>query len=70
MSEHQVDRRESRFAAVFAFFAVLLCCGLPFLLVAGASAGLVWLSWPVIGAVLMVLVLVGFVWYIRRRRST
>ncbi len=70
MSEHQQGEKGSRFAAVFAVIAVLLCCGAPFLLAAGVSLSLVWLSWPVIGLVVLVLGLAGSIWYIKRRRTT
>jgi hypothetical protein len=56
----------------FILFALLhlLCCGIPLLLLAGVSFTLVWPTWPVIGAVLMVLGIVGFTWYMKRGCAT
>lgn len=48
----------------------LLCCGIPLLLLAGVSFSFVWPTWPVIGGVLMVLGIVGFIWYMKRGCAT
>jgi FtsH-binding integral membrane protein len=48
----------------------LLCCGIPLLLLAGVSFSFVWPTWPVIGSVLMVLGIVGFIWYMKRGCAT
>jgi uncharacterized membrane protein YqjE len=48
----------------------LLCCGIPLLLLTGVSFTFVWPTWPVIGSVLMVLGIIGFVWYIKRGCAT
>lgn len=55
-----------------AAFAVLhvLCCGLPLLVLSGVSVGFLFPRWPVIGVVLAVLGLVGFVWYFKRGCAT
>lgn len=59
-------------SGAFILFAILhlLCCGIPLLLLAGVSFAFVWPSWPVIGAVLMVLGIVGFIWYMKRGCAT
>lgn len=44
----------------------ILCCGIPLLLLAGVSFSVAWPTWPAVGGVLMVLGIVGFVWYMRR----
>lgn len=68
MNDDQESGKETRSTAAFAIFAVLhlFCCGIPLLLLTGVSFNFVWPTWPVIGAVLMVLGVVGFVWYIKR----
>lgn len=56
----------------FWLFAVLhfACCGLPLLLLSGVSAGFVFPTWPLAGAALALVGLVGFVWYLKRRCAT
>lgn len=56
----------------FILFAVLhlLCCGIPLLLLAGISFKFVSPAWPVVGGILIVLGLVGFVWYMKRGCAT
>jgi hypothetical protein len=65
------DMHEQRPAKFWAF-AVLhfACCGLPLILLSGVSAGFVFPVWPVLGAALAVVGVVGFVWYLRRRCAT
>lgn len=72
MNENQESGQERRSTAAFALFAVLhlVCCGIPLLLLTGVSFSLVWPTWPVIGAVLMVLGGAGFVWYLKRGCAT
>lgn len=48
----------------------VLCCGLPLLLLSGVSLATIFPSWPVIGAVVAVLGIVGFVWYLRKGCAT
>ncbi|MDP9414437.1 MAG: hypothetical protein M3Q08_10195 [Pseudomonadota bacterium] len=48
----------------------VLCCGLPLLLLSGVSLATIFPSWPVIGAILAVLGVVGFVWYLRKGCAT
>lgn len=48
----------------------LLCCGLPLLLLSGLSLTAIVPRFPVIGAILAVLGLVGFVWYLKRGCAT
>lgn len=48
----------------------VLCCGLPLLLVSGVSLATVFPSWPVIGGLLAVLGLIGFLWYVRKGCAT
>lgn len=58
----------------FAFLAFaglhLLCCGIPLLLLAGVSFSFVSPVWPVAGALLIVLGIIGFVWYLKRGCAT
>lgn len=56
----------------FAAFAVLhlVCCGIPLLLLSGMSLAFLVPSWPVAGAVLAVLGVVGFIWYLKRGCAT
>lgn len=72
MNDNQEDAVERRSPIWFAVFAALhlLCCGLPLLLLAGVSFSFVWPSWPVIGAVLIVLGISGFIWYFKRGCAT
>lgn len=58
------ERKES--AAPVVLFAVLhlLCCGLPLLILSGASLGFVLPHWPVIAAALAALGVAGFAWYL------
>ncbi len=44
----------------------VLCCGLPLLLLSGVSLATIFPSWPVVGSILAVLGVVGFVWYLRK----
>jgi len=44
----------------------LLCCGIPLLLFAGVSFSFVSSVWPVAGALLFALGIIGFVWYLKR----
>ena len=55
-----------------AVFAVLhlLCCGVPLLVLSGVSLGVLFPKWPVAAAVLAVVGVVGFVWYVRRGCAT
>ncbi len=48
----------------------VLCCGLPLLLLSGVSFPTLFRSWPVIGAVMAVLGVLGFVWYLRKGCAT
>ncbi len=53
-------------------FAVLhlLCCGLPLLLLSGFSLSFLTPRWPLLGAALAVLGVVGFIWYLKRGCTT
>ena len=64
------ERKES--AAPVVLFAVLhlLCCGLPLLILSGASLGFVLPHWPVIAAVLAAVGVVGFAWCLKRGCAT
>lgn len=61
---------EARPPMGFVFVALtalhVLCCGLPLLLLSGVSLATIFPSWPVIGVVLAMLGVVGFVWYLRK----
>ncbi len=48
----------------------LLCCGIPILLLSGMSLTFLAPHWPLIGGVLAVLGLVGFVWYLKHGCAT
>lgn len=48
----------------------VLCCGLPLLLLSGVSLATIVPSWPVLGATLALLGIVGFVWYLRKGCAT
>ncbi len=54
--------------AAFALFVVLhlLCCGIPLLLLSGVSLAFLAPAWPLLGGVLAVLGIVGFVWHLKR----
>lgn len=47
-----------------------VCCGLPLLLLSGVSLATLFPSWPVIGGIVAVLGVVGFVWYLRKGCAT
>ncbi len=55
-----------------ALFAIahLVCCGLPLLLLSGVSLSFVFPSWPIIGALLAVIGVLGFAWYLKRGCAT
>ncbi len=44
----------------------VVCCGIPLLVLSGVSLGFVLPQWPVLGVLLAVLGLVGFLWYLKR----
>ncbi|MGH8063915.1 MAG: hypothetical protein ACRERE_01500 [Candidatus Entotheonellia bacterium] len=54
--------------AAVTLFAVLhfICCGIPLLLLSGVSLAFLVAWWPILGTTLMVLGVVGFVWYLKR----
>jgi hypothetical protein len=58
--------------AAVAFFALLhaLCCGVPLLLLSVVSFQFIVPWWPVLGTALMVLGVVGFIWYLKRGCAT
>jgi hypothetical protein len=55
-----------------ALFAVLhfLCCGIPLLILSGVSPAFLRPAWPVIGSLLAVPGMAGFIWYLKRGRAT
>jgi hypothetical protein len=57
---------------VVAFFAVLhaLCCGVPLLLLSVVSFQFLVPWWPLVCTTLMVLGVVGFIWYRKRGCAT
>ncbi len=59
---------ESPLGAPFVLFAALhlLCCGIPLLLLSGISLAFLAPYWPVAGALLAGLGIVGFIWYMKR----
>lgn len=52
----------------FLIFAILhlLCCGIPLLLLSGVSLAFLVPTWPVVGAILAVVGIIGFIWYLKR----
>ncbi|MCJ8166018.1 hypothetical protein MKJ04_14320 [Pontibacter sp. E15-1] len=52
----------------FILFGVLhlLCCGIPLLLLSGVSLAFLTPTWPVAGATLAVVGVIGFIWYLKR----
>ncbi|MGH8066627.1 MAG: hypothetical protein ACRERE_15590 [Candidatus Entotheonellia bacterium] len=62
----EAARRQGHAAVVF--FAVLhmLCCGVPLLLLSAVSLQFLVPWWPLVGTTLMVLGVVGFLWYLKR----
>ena len=67
-----MEQRTNRGTKAVALFAVLhlLCCGLPLLILSGVSLSFLLPSWPVIGAVLAAIGVVGFVGYWKRGCAT
>lgn len=57
---------------MFLIFAVLhvFCCGIPLLLLSGVSLAFLAPAWPVIGVVVAVIGVIGFMWYLKRGCST
>lgn len=53
-------------------FALLhvVCCGIPLLLLSGVSLAFLMPSWPIIGAGLAVIGVIGFIWYLKRGCAT
>lgn len=66
------QQRKKNMTLGFVAFAGLhlLCCGIPLLLLAGVSFTFVSPVWPVAGALLIVLGIIGFVWYVKRGCAT
>lgn len=58
--------------STFLFFAALhiLCCGVPLLLLSGVSLAFLVPLWPVAGAILAVVGVIGFAWYLKRGCAT
>ncbi|MBX9591711.1 MAG: hypothetical protein K2Z25_18185 [Beijerinckiaceae bacterium] len=56
----------------FLFIAALhiLCCGVPLLLLSGVSLAFLVPLWPVAGAILAVVGVIGFAWYLKRGCAT
>ena len=63
---------DTKSSGVFILFAALhvLCCGLPLLLLSGVSFQFLYPTWPIAGGILVVLGIVGFVWYAKRGCAT
>lgn len=55
---------ETRGPGILLALVILLCCALPFLLVSGVSLAFIQPYWPLVGAVVAVAGVVGFVWYV------
>lgn len=66
------DEKPDGLARLIGLFAVLhlFCCGIPLLLLSGVSLAFLMPSWPVIGAVLAVVGVVDFIWYLKRGCAT
>jgi hypothetical protein len=67
-----MDEQKKTGSGAVALFALLhlLCCGLPLLILSGVSLSFVARSWPVLGGILAVLGVVGFIWYLKRGCAT
>lgn len=48
----------------------LLCCGIPLLLLSGVSLAFLVPDWPVVGGVVAVIGVIGFIWYLKRGCAT
>ncbi|TDX28381.1 hypothetical protein DFO67_11081 [Modicisalibacter xianhensis] len=48
----------------------LLCCGIPLLLLSGVSLAFLFPIWPVVGGVVAVIGVIGFIWYLKRGCAT
>ncbi len=48
----------------------ILCCGVPLLLLSGVSLAFLVPLWPVAGAILAVVGVIGFAWYLKRSCAT
>jgi membrane associated rhomboid family serine protease len=57
---------ERRGPGILLALVLLVCCALPFLLVSGASLAFIRPYWPLVGALVAVAGVVGFVWYLMR----
>jgi hypothetical protein len=62
---------KSGFGGVPLFAALhFLCCGIPLLILSGVSLAFLRPAWPIIGSVLAVAGVVGFIWYLKRGCAT
>ena len=63
---------EKKASVGFILFAAMhvLCCGLPLLLLSGVSFRFLLPTWPLAGAILVVLGIGGFAWYTKRGCAT
>jgi hypothetical protein len=67
-----MSKKSSESALPIALFAGLhlLCCGIPLLLLSGVSLAFLVPSWPVVGSVVAVIGVIGFIWYLKRGCAT
>ncbi len=63
--KHQQNKASSTSFIIFAVLH-LICCGLPLLLLSGVSLAFVSSASFVLGSLLLVLSVVGLIWYIKR----
>lgn len=63
-----MENRNNNRSRTFILFAVLhlFCCGIPLLLLSGVSLAFLVPTWPVAGAILAVIGVIGFIWYLKR----
>lgn len=64
------SEKTSSFSFILFALLHLLCCGLPLLFLAGVSFTFVSPVWPMAGGILIVLGVVGFIWYAKRGCAT
>lgn len=67
--KHQQNKASSTSFIIFAVFH-LICCGLPLLLLSGLSLAFVSSAWFVLGPLLIVLSVVGLIWYVKSGCAT
>lgn len=67
-----MEDQKRKGTSTFLIFTILhlLCCGIPLLLLSGVSLAFLVPSWPIIGVVVAVIGVIGFIWYLKRGCAT